>query len=215
MPGEQPVKVSEDVVDTRGPFIVTQRDTLYDNWGRRVHKDQATNSTTGGTEERVWLEFTRPAVMVFPMDLEGNIYLMREFVYTRAEWSIEAAGGAVRTDWNPPETLEGAAQRLVKNELGIIVPAESLIPLGHSDEITSVTVNRTHLYEAQFGSLADADPALRGTIRMLKVPFSDALDMHRRREITNGVVRDGISEIAFKRGYFLRVEPPQPAPSPQ
>lgn len=177
-----------ELVEQRGPFQVIEREIRHDKFGMRLIADRVLKPD-GTPGEQYWIEFPRQAVLIFPFDDEGNIYLTEEFTYATNKYSVEVAGGGIDEGENPEE----AARREVKEELGI--EAESMDYLGTLHDITSRINNASHLFLAKVRSVGEAKPESGEVIRLKKVPFEKAFQMTLNGEITTSSVVAGILKI--------------------
>jgi len=163
-------------MEQRGEFTVLERKVMHDRFGMQLIGDRIMTSD-GQEGEQFWINFPRQAVLVFPLDREGNIYLNREYTYATAECKLEAAGGTPEAD----ETFEAAALREVREELGIEV--DELRKINIYQSITSRVNNTTHVYLARVATVGEATPATGEYTRLEKMPFLEALEL-----VRNGVI---------------------------
>lgn len=178
----------KDFVEQRGPFTVVSREVRHDRFGMQLIADKVVRED-GSTGDQFWIDFPNKAVLIFPMDEEQNIYLAREFVYAVNDYKLEAAGGS--PDQN--ETLEEAARRELREELGIEV--EELRKIGTYQDITSRVNNETHAYLARVTGLGEANPETGEDIRLEKIPFPTALEFVRNGVINTSVIAAAIWQI--------------------
>lgn len=177
------------VVEERGPFKILSREIKHDRFSMQVIGDKVIRPD-GTPGEYFWVNFPRQAVLIFPLDNEGNIYLAREFDYASNEYSNEVSGGVI----DEGETPEEAARREVKEELGIKV-AQSLGYMGITKEVTNRVNNITHLYLAKVERVGKAEPEPGEVIKLKRVPFEEAYKMVLNGEITTATVSKGILQI--------------------
>lgn len=176
------------IIEERGPFKVISREKRHDKFGMQFFADEVLRPD-GSKGEQYWINFPRQAVLIFPLDDEGNIYLTEEFTYGTNKYSTEVAGGSP----NEGESLEDAARRELKEELGIEV--ESLGNMGTTHEITSRVNNVTHRFLAKVTSVGEAKPESGEVIRLKKVPIEEAYKMLLNQKITTSPISDGIQKI--------------------
>ena len=172
----------DNIVEQRGPFTVTKRQTVLNHYHMEVNLDDVIRPD-GTPGEYSWINFPRQAVLVYPLGNNGNIYLAREFVYGRNAYKIEAAGGVIEEGESPVD----AARRKAMVELGLEV--ESLRPLGPQATITSRVYNVTHSFLAriQEGS-QPARPRSGDAISLAAFPFAEVMDMVRSRVINTAII---------------------------
>lgn len=176
------------IIEKRGPFNVTGREVKHDRFGMQLFGDKVIRPD-GSQGEFFWVNFNKEAVLIFPIDDEGNIYLTEEFTYAANKFSTEVAGGSI----DPGEDAYEAAKREVKEELGI--EADNLGYLGTVQEITSRVNNVTHMFSARVKSVGEAKPESGEIIRLKKVPFQEAFQMAIDGRISTGTVKSGIFQI--------------------
>src|SRR3989344_916576 len=177
-----------EIIEERGPFKVIGREVRHDRFSMQLNADKVINPD-GSEGEQFWIDFPNQAVLIFPLDNEGNIYLSEEFTYGTGKFSVEVAGGGI----NDGEKPEDAAIRKVKDELGI--EAESLGYMGTVYNITSRVNNASHLFLAKEKAVGEANPEWKDTIRLKKVPFEDAYRMALNGQINTDSIKGGIFQI--------------------
>lgn len=173
------------MIEKRGSFDVLTREVRHDRFGMQLIADTVVRPD-GTQGQQYWIAFPREAVMVFPVDSDGNVYLSREFTYAANDYKIEAAGGTA----DEGESLEAAAIRELKEELG--VDASELRKIGVFQDITSRVDNRTHVYLAKFGNVGKSAPESGEDVGLLKMSLRDAVDLVRKGTINTSVVAASI-----------------------
>jgi len=169
----------------RGPFIILGREIIHDRFGKQLIADTVVRPDRT-LSEYFWVNFKRPAVLIFPLDDEGNIYLTDEFTYATNRYSIEVPGGSIDLGEYP----EQAARREAREELGLEI--NSLHHLTTLWAITSPVYNESHLYLARVASVGKAKPEPGEVICLKKVPFTKAVQMVYSGEISTDSVVAGI-----------------------
>ena len=151
----------------KGPWTVTESRSVYRNPWITVREDKVVQPD--GDEGVFGVVEMKPGVLVLPVDDDGNAYLVREYRYTLDRETIEAIAGGIDAD----EPAKEAARRELREEGGIT--AEEWLELGVIDQLTEVVVAPCHLFLAR--RLAFAPPKREGTesIKVVKVPFDQAL----------------------------------------
>jgi 8-oxo-dGTP pyrophosphatase MutT (NUDIX family) len=172
-------------IERRGPFKVMSREIRHDRFGMQLVADKV-QRPDGSLGEQFWVSFPNEAVLIFPMDADGNIYLSREFTYAANDYKIEAAGGTS----DPGETLEDAAIRELREELGVEVV--ELHKIGTFQDITSRVDNRSHAYLAKVVNVGESRPDAGEDVRLEKLQFDTALDLVRRGVINTSVIAASI-----------------------
>lgn len=181
--------MAEDIVEQRGPFDVLGREIRHDQFGMRLVADTTLERSERKLGNFFWVEFTRPAVLVFALDKERNIYLSKKFTYATNDYPTEVPGGPI----NDGEDPEQAARREVRDELGLEI--DDLRYLCTHYAITSRVYNRTHLFLARVTSVGEAKPSPGEDIHLRRVPFDEAVQMVRDKQISTPSVEAGIWRI--------------------
>lgn len=176
------------VIQDRGPFKVIEREVKHDRFGMQLIADIIIRPD-GSLGEQFWIDFPRQAVLIFPLDDEGNLYMTREYTYATDEYSLEVAGGSPDND----ESLEEAARREVKEELGIEV--ESIAQIGTYKAITSRVNNKSHLFLAKVKGVGKQNLEAGEVIRLEKVSFGEAYGQVLNGDISDPTVAVGILRI--------------------
>ena len=174
---------NQGIVEQRGPFTVIDRRIIHDKFHMQLIGDRVIRPD-GSEGEQFWVNFPRQAVLVYPIDENRNIYLIREFTYGTNQYSLEAAGGVIGED----ETPEDAAIRKVREELGVEIKAESLQKLGEFGEITSRVSNISHSFLARVESVGEPNPQAGDDISRQIMAFEKAMEMVRSGQIYTGVI---------------------------
>lgn len=121
----------------------------------------------------------KDGVSVLPLDDSGHVFLTEEFHYAQGRRGIEVISGGVEER----EDLLSAAARELREEVGIV--ASRWTPLGVVDPLTSQAIAPISLFLAEGLSFVEATPDGTETIRRLRVPFAEAVEMVMRSEITH------------------------------
>ena len=120
-----------------------------------------------------WREIIRHpgAVVMVPVDGEGNVYLERQFRYPYHRVVVEVPAG--KLEWG--EDPDDACKRELKEEIGAEAArwdrAGEMLPTpGYCDELQ-------HVYLARGLSFGDTHPDEDEFLDVFRVPFEEALDM--------------------------------------
>lgn len=169
------------------PWKTINKRTVYENpWIAVTHREVLNPS--GGEGIYGVVHFKNLAVGVVPLDDAGNTWLVGQYRYTlnRYSWEIPEGGCPVGT-----EPLD-SAQRELLEETGMTARKWDCI-LGF-DLSNSVTDETGMAYIARDLSFGEAQPEETEALKVKKVPFSEALEMVYKGEIT-----DSLSIMALLR----------------
>lgn len=160
-----------------GPWTVLQTREIYrDPWVVLRKDDVIRPDGRPGTHT---VTRFKDGVSVLPLDESGYVFLTEEFHYAQGRRAIEVISGGVEEG----EDLLTAAARELREEVGIT--ASRWMPLGVVDPLTSQAISPISMYLAEALSFVEASPDGTETIRRLRVPFAEAVEMVMRSEITH------------------------------
>jgi ADP-ribose pyrophosphatase len=176
-----------------GPFQIKGTLKKYENPWLSVREDQVIRPD--GKDGIYGVVTILPGISVLPIDEEGNVYLEELFEYAIEQTGIETVSGGIDKNETPLE----AAKRELKEELGIT--AEEWMDLGLVNPFTSTVNSPATLFVAKKLSFGTA--ALEGTeqFKVLKMPFSQALQMAVESKITHGPSAVLILKAAREMGF--------------
>lgn len=177
----------------QNPWKTLSGKLVYENPWIRVDEYQVINPT-GGEGIYGKVSFKGKAVGIIPVDNEGNTWLVGQFRYTLNEYSWEVPMGAVP----PEESYENGALRELKEETGLI--ASKLWHLCKIHTSNSVTDEEGHVYVAEGLEQGKTEFDETEDIKVWKLPFSDALEMVMKGEITDSLSMAGILKYARLKG---------------
>lgn len=162
----------------KGPWTVKGSEIKYKNPWIEVREDAVVRPD--GKDGICGVVTMKNGVSVLPYDLEGGVYLTEEYHYGVERITIEAISGGV----DASESILEAAKRELREETGLT--AAEWIDLGSLDPFTTVVVSSNHIYLAR--GLSQGKSSQEGTesIRVLKVPFTQALEWAMNGKITHG-----------------------------
>lgn len=143
----------------------------------------------GTTSTREWIKHPG-ASAVLPVFENGDVMLVRQFRYPMAQVFYEVPAGKI----DPDESADSTAKRELREEAGLRCQnfeyLGHLYPgIGYSDEII-------HLYIAWDIAAFEQQVEKEEFLIKEKVPFSEAVEMVHRGEIS-----DGKSMVALMRGW--------------
>lgn len=186
---------------TNGPWQVLGSTQIYrDSWVVLTKDDVLRPDGQPGTHT---VTRFKEGVSVLPLDAEGCVYLTDEFHYAQGRRGIEVISGGVESG----EDLPTAAARELREEVGIV--ASRWTPLGVVDPLTSQAIAPIAMFLAEGLSFVDASPDGTETIRRLRVPFANAVEMVMRSEITHS----GSCVLILKAARLLGLSANEPEAS--
>jgi len=126
------------------------------------------------------------AVVIVPVDAEGNLLLVRQWRRAANEILIELPAGTLEPN-EPPAT---AALRELQEETGYA--AKALIPLGGFFSAPGFCTEYLHLFAAEGLSPAPLPPDDDEQIDLLSLPLADAFQMIEKGEIQDAKTIAGL-----------------------
>jgi len=176
------------------PWKIKSSKPVYDNPWISVREDQVINPSGGDGIYGV-LHFKNRAIGIFPIDNEGNTYLVGQYRYALNEysWEIPMGGGPLDED------IFDAAKRELKEETGFTAEKWELIARIHTSN--SVTDEEGLIFLAQ--NLTAGEMQLEATedITVKKLHISEAIEMVMKNEITDSLTVYAILRVARTLGY--------------
>ena len=160
-----------------GPWVIKESFAKYQNPWIKVREDQVIRPD--GKDGIFGVVEMVAGVSVLAMDDNGFVYLTDEFHYAVEENSIEVVSGGI--DYG--ETPLVAAKRELKEELGC--QAEEWIELGIINPFTTVVKSPATMFLARQLQFSEAEPEGTEQINILKIKFTDAIDMVMSSQITH------------------------------
>src|SRR3989344_1288950 len=118
-----------------------------------------------------------PTVCVFPLENNGDIYLIYQYRYSFGKRIIEAVSGHVESGEKPLET----AKRELMEEAGIF--AKFWKKLAILELSSSVIMSKSHLFLVKDLSFGRARPVSGEEIELIKMPLEEAV-----RKVINGEI---------------------------
>ena len=168
----------------RGPFTVLSSTEKYRNKWINVREDQVTRPD--GKPGLFGVVAIQPGVAIVALDNDHNIYLVETFCYANNVWLLEVPGGGIDIQESP---LAAAQRELAEEtslqaqqwqELGMYAPLHLIsapITMFLADQVTSVALQVE----------PDGEP-----IRLVKLPFAEAV-----AKVLSGQITDGVSQCAI------------------
>jgi 8-oxo-dGTP pyrophosphatase MutT (NUDIX family) len=184
----------------RNPWHTLSSREVYENNWIRLREDSVIRPDG---ERGIYgvVQFRNIAVGVLAVEDDDSVYLVGQYRYTLDRYSWEIPEGGC------PETEDplSAAKRELEEETGL--RAESWKQLGEAHLSNSVTDERAVWYLAEGLTQGKHSPEGTEKLEVRRVPFSLALEMVHRGEIT-----DALSMLAIMQYQLLRAGALAPAP---
>ena len=186
--------------ETKNPWTVLSRTTAYENdWIRVDHHE--VRAPAGGPGVYGTVHFKYHAIGVVPIDENGNVILVGQYRFPLNAYSSEIPeGGGIRG-----VPIIESAQRELREECGLV--AGSWTKILETDLSNSVTDERGVLFLAWDLSETPAQPDDTEQLQITRLPFWDAVDRVKRREI-----RDSMSVAALLRVALMALQRELPHP---
>ncbi|RZL60382.1 MAG: NUDIX hydrolase [Pedobacter sp.] len=169
----------------------TKTSTLaYENpWIKISHEEVITPKGTDGVYGVV--HFKNTAIGIVPIDDEGNTWLVKQSRYTLNQYTWEIPEGGCPYDEEPLS----AAKRELEEEVGLQANDWQQLMTMHlsnsvTDEFCVVFIAR-NLFAGQQALESTED------IEYKKLPLTDAIDMVKRGEITDGISVAALLRVAL------------------
>jgi len=185
---------SPDSVTKVGGWKQVSKEVVYDNpWIQVSHEKVLTPNGSDGIYGVV--HFKSRAIGVIALDSDDNTWLVKQSRYPNNEFTIEIPEGGGPLDEAPLE----AAKRELREEVGIT--AQNWQPFMEMRTSNSVTDEVAYVFLAT--ELSHGEQELEDTedIEVLKVPFSEAVDM-----VMKGDIVDSISVAAILKLAYLKTK---------
>ena len=163
--------------ETKGPYTILSTRRAYENPWLSVREDRVIRP--GGKEGYFGVIEMKAGSSVLALTPQNEVYLVKEYKYGIERDSIELMSGALEADETPLE----AARRELKEELGL--EADEWVDLGVVDPFTTAVRSPNYMFLAMGVHEGERSPEEGEVLEILKTPFSVALDMVMRSEITH------------------------------
>lgn len=172
----------------QNPWKTLKTKEVYDNpWIQVTHRDVI--NPGGGKGIYGVVHFKNLAIGIVPLDKDLNTWLVGQYRYTMNEytWEIPEGGGIIGVD-----PLDSAKRELLE-ETGI--RASNWFKITDLATSNSVTDERGLIYVARDLTFGESEPEESEDLKIKKVPFSEAVDMVMRGEITDSLAMIGIMKV--------------------
>jgi len=141
-----------------------------------------------------WREVIRHpgAVVMVPVDDEGNVYLVRQYRYPYGRVLLEVPAG--KLEWG--EAHFDAAQRELEEEIGAV--AERWTPMGEMLPTPGFCDELQHVYLARGLTFGESHPDEDEFLEPVKIPMREAVAM-----AVDGRLEDSKTVAAILRAWHL------------
>ena len=180
--------------ETKNPWTVLTRETVYDNtWIRVDHHEVLSHS--GGPGVYGTVHFKNQATGVVPIDESGNVILVGQYRFPlhAYSWEIPEGGGA-----HEVAALE-SAKRELREECGLA--ARCWAQIVEMDLSNSVSDERSTAFLAWELTEVPAQPDETEKLQVARVPFWDAVN-----RVKKGEIRDAISVADLIRVALMALQ---------
>ena len=176
------------------PWVTKKTTLVYDNpWLSVTHRDVINPSGNNGIYGVV--HFKNLAIGIVPVDEQGFTWLVGQYRYTLDAYSWEIPEGGCPLGTAPL----GSARRELQEETGLV--AELWTPVLDLHTSNSVTDEAGMVFLAQELKEGPSSPEDTEDLQIVRLPFSEALDL-----IHRGVITDALSIMGLYRVYWLAKE---------
>lgn len=179
------------------PWITQSIEIRYDNpWIRLEHHEVINPSGGAGIYGKV--HFKNLAIGIIPIDEEDHTWLVGQYRYPlhAYSWEIPEGGGPLGID-----PLDSAKRELLE-ECGLLATNWNLLLEMHLSN--SVSDERALIYEASGLKKTAAAPEETEQLQLKRLPFSEAVEMVYKGEITDSISVAGILRLHLKRLQNMR-----------
>lgn len=176
------------------PWKTLKEEIIYENPWIRVENHQVLNPAG---REGIYgkVHFKNRALAIVPIDENQNTWLVGQYRYTLKEYSWEIPMGGGKINQNPLDS----AKRELKEETGISASKWTEIMKIHTSN--SVTDEVGFIYLAEELSFGATEFDETEVLKIVKLPFQEALDWVMSGKITDSISVAGILKVARILGY--------------
>jgi ADP-ribose diphosphatase len=180
--------------ETKNPWTVTSRATVYDNpWIRVDHHEVLNPAGKPGVYGVV--HFKTHATAVVPIDEHGDVILVGQYRFPLSAYSWEVPEGGAHAG----ASILESAQRELREECG--VTAKNWLEIVQMDLSNSVTDERGTAFLAWDLSHGTAEPEPTEQLQVARVPFQEAL-----ARVKRGEIRDSLSVASILRVALMAAQ---------
>jgi ADP-ribose pyrophosphatase len=171
----------------KGPWTLVSSKDVYSNPWIKVKEDNVIGPD--GKDGIFGVVTMKSGVSVLPIDNQNNVFLTREYHYAVERETIEAVSGGIDGSENKLE----AAKRELKEETGI--EAKEWMEMGVVDPFTTVINSPNYLFLAKNLTFSEANPEGTERIKVIKIPFKQAVDWVMQSLITHSATTTLILKV--------------------
>ncbi len=172
----------------KNPWKTHTEKEVYDNAWINVTEYSVTNPGGGNGIYGV-VSFKNLAIGIIPLDEENNTWLVGQYRYPLKDYSWEIPEGGGKLNLDP---LESAKRELLE-ETGLVANSWEEILMMHLSN--SVSDEKAIIFVAKDLSQQLAEPEETEELTLKKVPFTEAVNMVMRGEITDAMSVAGILKL--------------------
>ena len=181
----------------KNPWQTIDSKIAYENpWIKVTHRNVINPSGNPGIYGVV--HFKNKAIAIVPLDEDNNTWLVGQYRYAldKYSWEIPEGGGSI---CNSP--IESAKRELLE-ETGI--SANIWVEIGTMHMSNSVCDEEAVLFIAKELTFGEAQPEETEDLKIMKLPFSEAVEMVMKGEITDALAVGAIlkTKMMMDRGLI-------------
>lgn len=178
-------------IEEKNPWKTLKIKEVYENpWIKITHRDVLNPSGNEGIYGVV--HFKNLAIGIVPLDKDLNTWLVGQYRYTLSQysWEIPEGGGIIGVP-----ALDSAKRELLE-ETGIQAKKWTKVLDLHTSN--SVTDEAGLAFVAQDLSFGEAEPEETEDLKIMKLPFSEAVQM-----VMDGRITDALAMVSILKVHVM------------